>query len=358
MTGKVGRNDPCPCGSGRKFKKCCGGPLARALLDPRPLVGPHPTGRPPLETLWQRKRVRAVGNTLYLRPPSETFHDFLPNLLRIQLGKDWYNSELAKPPHERHQILRWFFRFQEWQEREMKPENKVPGGWSAPPSGDVQALMALAFDVYVLLHTQQLSSETFRRLKKWDAFQGARYEIAVAAIFARLGCRLDYLPAATAGRHVEFIAAHPSGTRIAVEAKSRHRPGVLHQPGTANLDVLRADVHDLLKRALDQTPDDIPSVIFIDLNLPPSPGRPAPEKPWFQDLTSVMDRLDGASGGRPDRFSAVFFTNFAYHYDGPNRAGGIEYVSVFSQKARHPVPAEILAAIHQAVHTYGLIPKE
>ena len=24
-TGKVGRNDPCPCGSGKKYKKCCGG---------------------------------------------------------------------------------------------------------------------------------------------------------------------------------------------------------------------------------------------------------------------------------------------------------------------------------------------
>jgi SEC-C motif-containing protein len=23
-TPKVGRNDPCPCGSGRKYKKCCG----------------------------------------------------------------------------------------------------------------------------------------------------------------------------------------------------------------------------------------------------------------------------------------------------------------------------------------------
>ena len=23
-TAKVGRNEPCPCGSGRKFKKCCG----------------------------------------------------------------------------------------------------------------------------------------------------------------------------------------------------------------------------------------------------------------------------------------------------------------------------------------------
>jgi preprotein translocase subunit SecA len=22
--GRVGRNDPCPCGSGKKYKKCCG----------------------------------------------------------------------------------------------------------------------------------------------------------------------------------------------------------------------------------------------------------------------------------------------------------------------------------------------
>jgi uncharacterized protein len=29
---KVGRNDPCPCGSGKKFKKCCGS----AGLDPMP----------------------------------------------------------------------------------------------------------------------------------------------------------------------------------------------------------------------------------------------------------------------------------------------------------------------------------
>ena len=23
---KIGRNDPCPCGSGKKFKQCCGSP--------------------------------------------------------------------------------------------------------------------------------------------------------------------------------------------------------------------------------------------------------------------------------------------------------------------------------------------
>ena len=27
---KVGPNDPCPCGSGKKYKKCCGAPSAQA----------------------------------------------------------------------------------------------------------------------------------------------------------------------------------------------------------------------------------------------------------------------------------------------------------------------------------------
>jgi hypothetical protein len=33
---KVGRNDPCPCGSGRKFKKCC----LNSTFDPAPPNGP------------------------------------------------------------------------------------------------------------------------------------------------------------------------------------------------------------------------------------------------------------------------------------------------------------------------------
>ncbi len=30
MKREVGRNDPCPCGSGKKFKKCCGNPKLSA----------------------------------------------------------------------------------------------------------------------------------------------------------------------------------------------------------------------------------------------------------------------------------------------------------------------------------------
>ena len=36
---KVGRNDPCPCGSGKKYKKCCGSPLKPqriTVADPLP----------------------------------------------------------------------------------------------------------------------------------------------------------------------------------------------------------------------------------------------------------------------------------------------------------------------------------
>ena len=27
----TGRNDPCPCGSGKKYKKCCGAPKPRTI---------------------------------------------------------------------------------------------------------------------------------------------------------------------------------------------------------------------------------------------------------------------------------------------------------------------------------------
>lgn len=35
MPPRVGRNEPCPCGSGRKFKKCCYSGDAAAAKQPR-----------------------------------------------------------------------------------------------------------------------------------------------------------------------------------------------------------------------------------------------------------------------------------------------------------------------------------
>lgn len=36
---RVGRNDPCPCGSGRKYKRCCLGTDRDKLADPSPIAG-------------------------------------------------------------------------------------------------------------------------------------------------------------------------------------------------------------------------------------------------------------------------------------------------------------------------------
>ena len=37
----IGRNDPCPCGSGKKYKKCCYGKLEKMkkYASPNPMPG-------------------------------------------------------------------------------------------------------------------------------------------------------------------------------------------------------------------------------------------------------------------------------------------------------------------------------
>ena len=52
---KIGRNDPCPCGSGRKYKKCC-------LAANRPTVAaPAPAGPPSLTSEVEALQELAAG---------------------------------------------------------------------------------------------------------------------------------------------------------------------------------------------------------------------------------------------------------------------------------------------------------
>ena len=39
---KIGRNQPCPCGSGKKYKRCCGSPLKQSATVPKPNVPSTP----------------------------------------------------------------------------------------------------------------------------------------------------------------------------------------------------------------------------------------------------------------------------------------------------------------------------
>ncbi len=44
MDKKVGRNDPCPCGSGKKFKKCCEERLTKKKFSAEVLSAGKETG--------------------------------------------------------------------------------------------------------------------------------------------------------------------------------------------------------------------------------------------------------------------------------------------------------------------------
>lgn len=59
---RVGRNEPCPCGSGKKFKRCCTGNPFPRYQESRmnPIIEPNGTPTPPpalptIEVGWDEK---------------------------------------------------------------------------------------------------------------------------------------------------------------------------------------------------------------------------------------------------------------------------------------------------------------
>ena len=74
---KVGRNDPCPCGSGKKFKKCCGHPSAN-----RGREAPDDTARLRPDLVLSPEALEALPAPLLARLP---FDELTPKALRAAL---------------------------------------------------------------------------------------------------------------------------------------------------------------------------------------------------------------------------------------------------------------------------------
>lgn len=69
---KVGRNDPCPCGSGKKYKKCCAmktpmQKLAEKITVSAPQAAPQVPGVSKLSGLFQQN-VAAIPTPSQLNP--------------------------------------------------------------------------------------------------------------------------------------------------------------------------------------------------------------------------------------------------------------------------------------------------
>jgi len=386
---KIGRNDPCPCGNKRsdnipvKYKKCCWLKITpppsqetieevikifqkmesekRALQEKGIFINyVHPCTYVNPRTN-EKVKAWALGNKLFhTRPEHETFHEFITDHLQKEvLGQDWWNEQLQA--QQKHFLFRCFTQWNEWSRKNATEANKVDDHtWYAVTDGWAKTLSSLAFDICSLEHTQQLPDHILRRLKNYGEYQGAHYEIAVAAIFSRLGCKIDFLDnERVATPHCEFIATHiETGVSIAVEAKSRQRPGIKHATGKVDeKKLLRGDVQKLLNKALKQNPKDRPFVIFIDINAPLTPHVPMEKKKWFTDIQNMMNTYPAPTTETPDEYAGLFFTNFSPHYNGESEAFPNEHLAIIPFHSNYAMPNPAFGnMLMSAVQNYGFVP--
>lgn len=380
---KVGRNEPCPCDSGRKYKKCCWlkGIEIRSLpkeaykdeeekIERRKKLTIAITGievgyyLPHIQTIHQGKRFRSVYSRIFYRKPEETFHEFIIFVFKMTMGQDWADAEEAKPDGERHFIAECYLKYLDClRENKDDEEFKRTGRYSAIPDGYTQWLLCLAFDLYCLQHTKQLPQNLLDRLKSdGDQFQGARYEIAIASVFARAGFKIEFFdekdPSVVKNKHCEFIATDPdSGVKIAVEAKSKHRPGILHdQRDIADEDkkYLKGDIHRLLRDAMEKEVGNLPYMVFVDLNARHTPDLDVEDKPWLKDIYRVVGQnTDGVNAGKAN---LIGVTNFSYHYQGDDKASGSETLYSIAMKPDFPLPEELMNKIMHVFNKYASVP--
>ncbi len=301
------------------------------------------------------QKVRAVRDSIYFRPKDESFQDFQVNLLLWTLGKPWYDAEMSKALDERHIILRWRHERCEVLKAHQKPGHDTQKPVTAPMTGNVKALQVLADDIYQLEHALKTPRQILDRLRDQRQFQGARNEITVASIFARCGFDIHFIDDDTK-RNPEFIA-EKGAERIAVEAKSRHRRGVLEERGVMNENPAPAKIKELYENALQQNRGGMPFIVFVDVNLALTPTIPLAEKPWVNEARKCFDdRREEGKATDPD--TGLILTNFGWHYYRDRAATPGEYVIIRSTNPQFPINEETWALLERALSEYGYIVDE
>ncbi|MDD3182746.1 MAG: SEC-C domain-containing protein [Alphaproteobacteria bacterium] len=328
---KISRNQPCPCGSNKKYKRCCGSPLKEQITSPNILRGELPPeifsalerhkadelirqqqqglGRPIISMNMKGHKIVAAGNTLYHSPKWKTVPDFLSDYLCMVLGSEWGNSEIQKPLTARHPILQWYDSYCQFQ-------RSMPGGpdviKSAPMTGVVYCYLGLAYSLFLLKHNVELQDRLIKRLKDPSNFQGAYYELIVANTLIRAGFDLA-LEDETDGltKHCEFSAvSKKTKKKYWVEAKMRSVQGILGKTeydGTKKPDAT-SELIKHLNAALKKPATD-ERFIFIDLNTEPFDGKTKPI--WVERAAKKLETREKNCTSEDRAY--VFVTNIPFH---------------------------------------------
>jgi hypothetical protein len=307
---KIGPNQLCPCGSGKKYKRCHGSVnneshvtsamrfgIAQAQAQRVQRERQQGLGRPIISAVMGEHRFVAVGNRLQYSNGWKTFHDFLGDYIKNALGPEWGTSELEKPLAERHPILVWYHHVCELQREYIKTPGQVH---LMPKTGAAGAYLHLAYDLYALDHNAELQTKLTGRLRDKDNFEGARYEVYVAATLIRAGFDVAFENEDDrSSSHCEFVATHQrTGKRFSVEAK--HRAGNKFRLGRQ------------LNRALRKVAN-YPRVVFIDINIPD--GKKIDASPdRLQTALGDLRSFEGKQlNGKPLPEAYIFVTNTPWH---------------------------------------------
>jgi len=397
---KVGRNDPCPCGSGKKYKKCHGNPLlplasggsttgqlspkapfsfrelrpdeitpelkslqAEAINSRANPAFTHQFGqvRPPISADYLGYKFVVAGNKVLYQPKEKAqfFTDILLTFVTNTFGKEWFDAEVAKPRGTRHPAFEARYRAMSYMNAQ---PHDAQGVYKATMTGPMMAYITFAYDLFTVQDNGRLDARLIERLKNCDQFQGARHELFAEATCLRAGFSIEHEDETDGlNRHAEFTATHKaSGQRVSVEAKSKHRPGVLGFPGARQAEgEHNLNVGHLLNDAIRKNTA-YPLAVFFDLNLPWMTASRLLDMhiPPHPLIHGTLNRMRRRHLGK-DPINLLVVTNHPEHYSaGEEAAPSPQLLSILTDLPVKPVawPAALMA-IHQAANVYGRIPQ-
>jgi len=289
---KIGRNSPCPCKSGKKYKRCCGftvhsssastaEPSAEAFQLMQIQMARHDAkeyrrrlmqglGRPIISVEHQGYRLVAVGSELHWSQSWRTFQDFLFAYIRGVFTPEWGNAELKKELAQRHALMQWYQKLCDFQKLHTVQRNGI---YTGEVTGSIKLYLELAYDLYLCAHNAKLIPLLVKRLKNPKTFEGALYETFVLGSFVKAGFAIEMEEeddGTTA--HCEFVATHPeTGRNFSVEAKAvtseSKRAGITSEPPRIREKIYRALAKDIpherivcieLNRAQTISPENVP----------------------------------------------------------------------------------------------------
>jgi hypothetical protein len=170
------------------------------------------------------KRLVGVGSEIYEARERGTFTNFLFDYGLIRFGDEWIAEQNSLPLDTKHPLFLMHCEALDFVSAQpVRPEGYV----TVKCSGPLSFCESFYYDLYTVAHNGSIHEDFMDRLRNRDQFQGAAYELRVEATCLRAGFSTIHEKASTAKR-AEFIAVHrKTGQHIAVEAKSRHREGVM-----------------------------------------------------------------------------------------------------------------------------------